>query len=342
MKNGVHFERVRIGALECLDPPLRVTSAELSQRMAPMLRRFGMPLDMLESLTGIVARRQWSPGTTPSTVATEAGARAIAAAGIDRARIGLVVNSSVCKDFIEPSVASTVHGQLGLSADCLSFDVGNACLAFLDAMTIAGNMIERGQIDCALIVDGEGSRQITDATIQRLLDPASTPRTLRDNFASLTLGSGAVAMVLGDVDVFPHGHRLLGGVTVAASEHNHLCRGHAEEMITDGAGLLSAGLSLAERTFARAGQVLGWTPDALDECVLHQVSAVHTQKLLDKLGIAQSKAHTIFHEHGNVGPAALPITLAKAAAAGRIARGHRVGLMGIGSGLNCAMMEVVW
>lgn len=342
MKTGVHFDRVRIGALECVDAPLRLTSAELSQRLAPTLERFGIPLDMLESLTGIVARRVWEPGTAPSAVAAQAGELAIAASGIARERIGLVVNSSVCKDFIEPSVASIVHGQLGLSPDCLSFDVGNACLAFLDAMTIAGNMIEREQIECALIVDGEGSRQITDATVRRLLDPASTPRTLRDNFASLTLGSGAVAMLLGDARVFPQGHRLVGGVSVAATEHNHLCRGHAEEMTTDGQGLLAAGVTLAARSFARAVEVLGWSPDALDECVLHQVSAVHTAKLLDTLGLAPEKAHTIFEEYGNIGPAALPITLAKAAAAGRLRRGDRVGLMGIGSGLNCAMMEVVW
>jgi 3-oxoacyl-[acyl-carrier-protein] synthase-3 len=47
-----------------------------------------------------------------------------------------------------------------------------------------------------------------------------------------------------------------------------------------------------------------------------------------------------YHEYGNMGPAAIPFTLAQAQ--DRLRRGDRVGLMGIGSGLNCAMMEVVW
>jgi len=45
---------------------------------------------------------------------------------------------------------------------------------------------------------------------------------------------------------------------------------------------------------------------------------------------------------GNIGPAALPISLAQAAEAGRLQPGDHVGLLGIGSGLNCSMMSVTW
>ena len=43
-----------------------------------------------------------------------------------------------------------------------------------------------------------------------------------------------------------------------------------------------------------------------------------------------------------MGPASVPMTLAQAVDDGRVRRGDRVGLFGIGSGLNCAMAEVVW
>jgi acyl-CoA:acyl-CoA alkyltransferase len=45
---------------------------------------------------------------------------------------------------------------------------------------------------------------------------------------------------------------------------------------------------------------------------------------------------------GNIGPASVPIVLARAVELGKIRRGDRVALLGIGSGLNCAMAEVVW
>ena len=55
-----------------------------------------------------------------------------------------------------------------------------------------------------------------------------------------------------------------------------------------------------------------------------------------------SKVLTIYGEFGNIGPAAVPITLSKAVEQGRIKKGSRVALMGIGSGLNCSMAEVIW
>src|SRR5690606_3877657 len=112
-------------------------------------------------------------------------------------------------------------------------------------------------------------------------------------------------------------------------------------MVTDAQKLLTAGLELASKTFDLARSELGWTPEALDEVVIHQVSRQHTEKLAAQLGVAPSKIHAIYPEHGNVGPASVPMVLAKAAELGRLRAGTRIALMGIGSGVNCAMAEIV-
>ncbi len=69
---------------------------------------------------------------------------------------------------------------------------------------------------------------------------------------------------------------------------------------------------------------------------------MHTESLVKLLGLDLQKVHTIFPELGNVGPASVPITLAHAAELGKVNKGDRVALMGIGSGLNCAMAELLW
>ena len=61
-----------------------------------------------------------------------------------------------------------------------------------------------------------------------------------------------------------------------------------------------------------------------------------------KLGIDPKKVMTIFNEHGNIGPASVPIVLSKLKEMGRLKKGDRVALLGIGSGLNCSMAEVEW
>ena len=336
------FEHVAVESLAIVEAPHRVSSAELEQRIGPQAERIGLRAGIIETLTGVVARRWWDQGVMPSQVAAEAGQRALDQAGILPEQIGLLLSTSVCRDYLEPSVASIVHGTLGLPARCLNFDVGNACLAFLNGMTIAANMIERGQIEYALIVDGEGSRAIGEATVARLAAPTSTPQDLRDDFATLTLGSGAAAMLLCRDEIASSTRRFRGGVSLAASEWNHLCRGTPERMITDAGQLLKAGVALAKRTFHLATDVLGWRREDLDELILHQVGSIHMATLLGELDLPLSRAHVTYSEYGNIGPAAIPFTLKKSSQAGRIFPRDRVALMGIGSGLNCAMMEITW
>ncbi len=338
----MRFDNVSITAVAHIDAPHRIPSAAIADKLMPTLTRLSIRPELLEKLSGIVARRYWDEGVQPSEVATEAAKAAIERSGVDPATIGVVVSTSVCKDFIEPSVACMVHGNLGLGAECLNFDVGNACLAFMNGMDVVGNMIEHGQLEHALVVDGEGSRFVTEATIKRLLDPETTEQSFRDQFAALTLGSGAAAMVLSRSDLVPNGHRYLGGTSLSATQHSSLCQGQVDYMKTDTRTLLMAGLQLAAQTWERGKATLDWRAEDFDEFVLHQVSKVHTENLVAILGLDLSKVLTIYGEFGNIGPAAVPITLSKAVEAGRIKKGSRVALMGIGSGLNCSMAEVIW
>ncbi len=336
------FENVVVAGIASVEAPHRVTSADIEDRLASALSRFGIPCGILEQLAGIKARRYWDEGAQPSDGATLAARKVIAQTGIDPAQIGLLVNTSVCRDFIEPSTACLVHGHLKLPRTCMNFDLGNACLAFLDGMDVASMMLERGDIDYALVVDAESARFTTESTIERLRRPDSTVEQFRSEFASLTLGSGAVAVLLSRGDLEPEGHRYLGGVRRAASEHNQLCRGQMDRMVTDTQKLLFAGVELANLTWVAAQEELGWKPADLDHLCIHQVSSRHTTQLAKTLGFDAELPHLIFPEFGNVGPASVPIVLATLADEGRLARGDRIALMGIGSGLNCAMAEVVW
>lgn len=338
----MHFQNVAVQSLAAIEPPVRLTSARISERLEPTLNRLGVRRDLLEQTTGIEARRLWENGTLPSDAATRAAEQAIEEAGIDRRRIGLIINTSVCRDYLEPSTACIVHGNLGLSQDCLNFDVGNACLAFMNGMDIAARMIERGDVEYALIVDGETSGPITEATIERLLDEGVDEARFRAEFASLTLGSGAAAMVMANAALAEKGHRYTGSVTRSDTRFNQLCRGQMDWMETDTRVLLEAGLKLAQQTFQAAVDTMGWSVDELDQFVIHQVSRVHTESLVSLLGLDLAKVHAIYPELGNVGPASVPMTLARAVALGKVRPGDRIALMGIGSGLNCAMAEVLW
>lgn len=343
MPKGVQrYREVVISGIAHVDAPHRVTSDELEARLAPTLTRLRMRPGLLERLAGIRARRYWDEGTMPSEAAAQAGERALADWGGDRADIGVLVNTSVSRDYIEPSTASIVHGRLGLPTEATSFDLGNACLGFLNGMNVVAAMIERGEVDHGLVVNAESARFGVESTVERLARDDADVAAYREQFASLTLGSGAVAMVLSRADLAPEGHRYLGGLSRAATQHAHLSTAQVHEMRTDAAGLLTAGLELAADTWKEAVDSFGLRDEEVDLYAVHQVSKVHTRAVADTLGVDHDKMPLVFPEFGNMGPASVPTVVARAAADGSLAPGHRVVLMGIGSGLNAAAAEILW
>ena len=336
------FDNVALVHVSAVDAPHRIASRVIMSRLRPTLDKLGIHVDLLGAVAGIHARRFWERDVKPSDAAAMAGRRALQASGVPGEALGVLVNTSVCRDWIEPSTAAIAHAKLGLPPDCLNFDVGNACLAFLTGMEIVGNMIERGQVQYGMVVDGESSRFITEQTVRRLLQPGTTLADLQANFASLTLGSGAAAAVLGRADLHPSAPRFKGAVNQAATQHHGLCQGEPDKMITNSGELLVRGVELAQQTWASAEAELGWKPDDLDRFCLHQVSGVHTKRLAQALDLKADRIPSIYPEFGNIGPASVPIVLARAAEEGGLEKGSRIGLLGIGSGLNCTMAEVVW
>jgi 3-oxoacyl-[acyl-carrier-protein] synthase III len=338
----MNFDNVSIVSVRHVDAPHRLTSADIQAQLSETMQRLGVQPDLLESVAGIRERRFWDDGFAPSDAATLAAQAVLDDTGLDPAKLGTLINTSVCRDYIEPSTACLVHGNLKLSDTCTNMDVGNACLAFFNGIEIVGNMIERGQIDYGMIVDAESSRFLTESTIARLQRPSTDVETVREEFASLTTGSGAVAMLLANSDLAPEGHRFKGTVSLAATEHNRLCRGQLDRGWTDTKGLLLAGIELSKRTWVKAQEELGFSDADVDLYCLHQVSIAHTQQLAASLGVTLEKALVIVEEYGNIGPASVPMVLSIALDQGRIKDGDRIVLAGIGSGINCMVGEVIW
>jgi 3-oxoacyl-[acyl-carrier-protein] synthase-3 len=316
-----------------------VTSDWIDEQLAETYQRNGLRPGLLAGLAGIEERRWWDDDVSFTDAAAMAGRAAIEQAGIDPSKIGILISTSVCKENLEPSVACAVHHQLGLSTSCLNFDIANACLGFINAMHLAATMLDAGTVEYALIVDGEGSRYTQQTTLERLRDPSSTAGDVFAEFASLTLGSGAAAMVMARKNRHGNVHRLIGGVARAGTEHNSLCIGNLDRMTTDTHGLLVAGLDLAADAWDASKTDFDWT-DGLDWYIFHQVSKVHTTMLCDRLAIDSTKVPLTFPKYGNVGPAAVPITLASVQ--DQIQPGQRVLCMGIGSGLNTSFSEILW
>ncbi|MBN1588055.1 MAG: 3-oxoacyl-ACP synthase III, partial [Pirellulales bacterium] len=224
------YEKVCLETIVHGLPRETVTSEQIESRLAPLYERLRLPEGRLELMSGIRQRRFWPPGTRPGQMSIETGRRAIDASGIEPRDVGTLIHGSVCRDYVEPATAAGVHHGIGLSSECLLYDVSNACLGLLNGMVQVANMIELGQIRAGLVVGTESSRELVETTIEQLnADESLTRKNIKSAFASLTIGSGSAAVLLVDRELSRSGNRLVGGVAAAATDHCDLCRGGYDE-----------------------------------------------------------------------------------------------------------------
>src|SRR5205823_10949757 len=103
----------------------------------------------------------------------------------------------VCRENCKTPTACSVAARLGISPNAAIYDVSNACLGVLNGMLDIANRIELGQIRAGTVVSCESAREINEIMIERMLDTRSM-ETFRNSLATLTGGSGAVAVLLTD------------------------------------------------------------------------------------------------------------------------------------------------
>jgi len=344
------YNHVSLAAFGYELPPNVVTSDDLEKRLEPLYAALHFKKGQLEALTGIRERRFWDPGFAVSQGAIMAGQKALDASGLSPGEIKMLIYGGVCRDNLEPATACAVSDGLKLGPETLVYDVSNACLGIMNGMVQLANAIELGHIEAGMVVSCESARQIVDITIDRLLESMNMD-VFKQTVATLTGGSGAVAVVLARTDKSKPRPQLLGGVYRSALEHHALCTWGPDTgipssglqiMNTDSVEVLQNGVTLGIETFEAFKRELDFRDDQPDRIICHQVGATHQDTLLRSIGIPKQKDFTTFQYLGNIGTVSLPITAAMAADRGVLEPGNLVGLLGIGSGLNCLMLGLRW
>lgn len=344
----MHYKHVCLNNFGYELPPNEVSSVQLEERLADVYARLKLPLGRLELMSGIRTRRFWNPGTRPSEAAALAGRKALDASGVKGEDIDCLIFTSVCRDMMEPATATFVHRMLGISKNCQVFDISNACLGFLNGMMVLANMIELGQAQRGLIVAGETAEDLVESTIRHLLSAETlTRKSIKPLFASMTIGSGAVALVMEDRRLHDTGRYLIGSACQANTVHNDLCQGgqNAEQgtlMSTDSEILLEKGVETAARCWKMFLDNLGWEKNSIHSFFCHQVGKAHAQLLFNTLELDPARNFETLSFLGNVGSVSAPITMAKGVEAGVLGPGERAALLGIGSGINSMMLGIQW
>lgn len=347
----MNFEHVCIESLGYTLPSEIWSTADVEQKLEPLYQRLKLPAGRLELMTGIEQRGFWPAGTFPSDVSVKSGLAALTAANNDKIEIGCLIHGSVCRDFLEPATACTVHHQLGLPADCLIYDVSNACLGILSGMIQAAALIESGQIDSALVIGSEGGRQLVESTIASLnADQSLTRKTIKNAIASLTIGSASAAVVLTHDSISQTKNYLRTASTLANTKYNDLCQSDHDQagaamqplMQTDSEVLMREGVDTGKRNFEKFLRESKWSIQSIDRTVCHQVGTAHRKLMLESLNLNPENDFPTFQFLGNTGAAALPSAFAIGCEQNFFTTEQNIAWLGIGSGINSTMLGIQW
>lgn len=311
-------------------PPRRVTNDDLARQLGE--RGIETSDQWIMDRTGIRARHFADEGVVCSDLALPAARAALQAAGRKPEDVDLIIVATSTPDMVFPSTATLLQAKLGITNGSAAFDLQAVCSGFIYALTVADALIRTGAASTALVIGAE--------VFSRILD-------FDDRTTCVLFGDGAGAVVL-----------------EASSEPGLL----ATELHADGrhAGILctpgtvAGGKVIGDPTLKMDGQAVfklavgvledvarsvlakaGKTEADIDFLIPHQANIRIMQGTAKKLKLAADKLIVTVDEHGNTSAASIPLALDTAVRQGRIRRGHRLMLEGVGGGFTwgAALLE---
>ena len=272
--------------------------------------------------TGIATRRIAADDESVTDLAAAAAGKALAAAGLDPADIGLVTVATCSAVDRCPSIAAQVAGRLGIPR-AVAYDLNNGCAGFCTALATAGHAVTAGAARHALVIGAEKMSDVTDWT---------------DRSTCVLLGDGAGAVV---VSADEDGREGLGPVVWGSDP----TRGSAVRLVDDwhprfaqdGQTVfrwVTAELpALVRETCARAGLGL----DDLAGIVLHQANLRIVENVVRQLDLPE---HVVVArdviESGNTSAASVPLALSKLTERAELPPGGPVLLLSFGGGMSWA------
>ena len=280
--------------------------------------------EWIVSRTGIKARHLAEPGQTSSDLALEASRRALDMAGVEVADIDLIIVATSTPDFIFPSTACLLQSKLG-NRGATAFDVQAVCSGFVYALTIAEKFIRSGSNKKALVVGAE--------VFSRILD-------WNDRGTCVLFGDGAGAVVLEASDrpgILASALHADGAHHGILSVPGNVCGGQVTGdpfLRMDGQAVFKFAVRVladVARECCAAADVL---PADVDWLIQHQANIRIIEATAKKMGLGMDKVIVTVDRHGNTSAASVPLALDAAVRDGRLLRGQKVMLEGVGGGFT--------
>lgn len=295
--------------------------------------------EWIASRTGIRERHLAAPQRSLSSLAAEAGQKAIAMAGMTPADIDLIILATSTADDLFGS-ASQVQAQIGATR-AVAFDLTAACSGFIFGLVTAAQFIRTGVYRNVLLVGADIMSRWVD------WDDRRTCVLFGD-------GAGAVVLQASDRD------RLLGFEMCSDGTQNGclnvayqaqprpliddiaVARGQYQPIIMSGQEVYKFAVKKVPEVVEKALFRAHLTSDRLDWLLLHQANQRILDAVAKRLNIPEEKVLSNLANYGNTSAASIPLVLDEAVRQGKIKPGDMIATSGFGAGLTWGAAIFEW
>lgn len=324
--------------------PEKVYLSEEIEEMAGY-DRFGIKKGLVRMLTGCERRHYAAENEHCSDIAAKAGLEALKSAGMAPSDIDAVIFCSITQDFAEPATVNVVMDKMNIR-NAFSFDVKNACNAFLSGIDIADSLIASGKAENILVVSGEALSRWTK------FDYDNKDELLARAPAALSVGDGGGAYVLTKAgaddergivaskfqtvpEMWNNNVIWGGGVIYPADRSKMYIPGTTKKLI-------DMHQDVTREFIPDVLEKSGWSNADIDCVLVSQVAKWITKNIRNILGVSYEKLPEIVQETGNVGSANIPIMTCYAANNGVLKPGGKMMMLGGAVGANMGVISGIY
>ena len=305
---------------------------ETAEDLAP---KIGRSAQWIKSRTGVAERR--IADEHMDTMAAKAARGALG----DGPPPDLIINASLTPMQLIPDSSVFIQRALELEgvpsfsvhATCMSFMVGlNLCSAMIDAGTYRRILLvssERGSV-CRDMDHPESAALIGDGAAAAVLEPCPPGES-----------GGMLAWSMGTWSSGADLAQLPGCGTVRHPNHDHT-RPTDNLFRMRGTRLYKLAVHKVEKLVAELLDQAGLKTSDIDLVVPHQPSGPGLQAMRARLDFPPECIIDVIGQYGNCIAASLPIALSHADATGRLKRGDKVMMIGMGAGVSIAGTILEW
>lgn len=267
-------------------------------------------------LTGIRQTYQLAENQTPSDLAFVAAKKLMQEIKIAPENIGVLIFVSPYFDYVYPATACVLHNRLGLSTDCIAFDLDLGCSGFVYGLSIVSSILQSLEGKCGLLLTAElGNTVYSSLDKSRLLFGAAGTATLVEkNEGSKTL---QIAMKTDGTRfksiIFPNSACRKN--PNATHDKTLWPDGNTRsdyDALMDGTSVFSFSMTDVPKLAEEFFEFYNHSPDTFDAFILHQPNLFILKHLIKKLGSSSDKMPISLDRYGNTGSSAIPLTICDA------------------------------